>query len=351
MEDTNDIQLEQELLRDKDFDSRISRCYGLMARTALKKSNNTTVFAGDINKSDGPFYCPVCLSEAIVRKCAEKIDHFAHHARQSPVIRKKDRELHTKCIDQILKHLQTAFPDGKWEKEREIKENKEKGFKKVVPDISGRIGITPVAVEVQASAYTINRIKAKIEEYEKRSPKLAVLYIIPLSEDLGIEPFRPRLFEKFLHSMYFGKAYYWISDNPTELHPVHFSPAKRWIEENTWFDTTMQEERTEGGFYLTYRTVKVPNYGNCIDISRDFIKVERKAFEPKNVKKSIPQCTIFKDNLKSWWDKDEFKNRSEQFTVLKLNQIPSSLESYEYSDEYDEEFDEDDEQRQEIKII
>jgi competence protein CoiA len=340
MEDINNPQLEQELISDKDHDSRISRCYGLMARTALKKSDNSTVFAGDINKFDGPFYCPVCLSEAIVRKCSEKVDHFAHHARQSPVIRKKDKELHTKCIEQILQHLQMAFPDGKWEKEREIKENKERGFKKVVPDISGRIGDIPVAVEVQASAYTINRIKAKIEEYEKRTPKLAVLYIIPLIEDLDDEPFRPRLFEKFLHSMYFGRVYYWTNNNPTELLPVHFSPAKRWIEENTWFDTELREERTEGGFYLTYRTVKMPNYGNSIDISKDFTKVERKAFEPKNVKKAVPKCTIFKDKLRSWWDKNEFKNLSDQFTILKDNKVPDFLQDYEYLDDYDDDFEE-----------
>lgn len=89
MVDFNDIELEQELESDKEFDTKISRCYGLVGHKALKKSDNKTVYAENVSKSDGPFYCPVCLCDAIVRKCSEKVDHFAHSARQSPLIRKR----------------------------------------------------------------------------------------------------------------------------------------------------------------------------------------------------------------------------------------------------------------------
>ena len=302
MEEYNDFEIEQKLQNDREFDSKISRCFGLIGRQALKKSDNTTVHADYVKKSDGPFYCPVCLCDAIIRKCIEKANHFAHNARQSPLIRKKDIELHNRCRDEILQLLQNKFPNGQWAAEREIPENKEKGYRKVVPDISGRIHNIPVAIEVQLSPYTIKRIAEKVIEYQKR--QVAVLYIIPLYDELGNEPFRPRLFEKYLHSMYYGRVYYWTPKCETKLLPVHFSPAKRWIEETTWFDTELGEERTEGGFWLTYKTIKMPNHSNPVDITMDFVKELRKAFEPKNVKKSIPECIIFKDSLNEWWDKE-----------------------------------------------
>lgn len=336
MADNDEIELEQELESDREFDTKISRCFGLLSRKAIKKSDNTFVYAEFANKSDGPFYCPVCLCDAIVRKCSEKVDHFAHSARQSPVIRKKDKELHNKCRDEILELLKQKFPEGKWASEREIPANKDKGFKKVIPDISGRIGDIPVAIEVQLSPYTIRRITEKITEYQKRNPKVAVLYVIPLYDDLGDEPFRPRLFEKFLHSMYYGRVYYWTPNSETKLLPVHFSPAKRWIEETSWFDTDIKEERNEGGFWLTYRTIKKPNYGKPVDITTDFIKEIRKAYEPKNVKKAIPECTIYKDNLKEWWDKKEYKNKEKQFAIFKDRPKPTFIEEYENFDDYDD---------------
>lgn len=321
---------------DYSSDSQQSRCLGLIKRKALRESDNKTVFAKLVYKSDGPFYCPVCLGEAIVRKCSNKNDHFAHKSRQSPVITRTQKNIHNKCRDQILKHLQTAFPDGKWAAEREIPKNEDRGLKKIIPDISGRINNIPIAIEVQLSPYTIKRISDKLVEYEKR--KIAVLYIVPLYNELGDEPFRPRLYEKYLHSLYFGRVYYWSPASSTKLLPVHYSPAKRWIEETTWFDTDSKEERNEGGFWLTYRTVKKPNFVEPVDIAKDFEKVLKNRFVPQNVKKSIPDCIIFKDKLKSWWDKDEYKNIKTQFEVFDNNEKPSFMQDYDFFDDYDDEF-------------
>lgn len=336
MVDQEEIEIEQELQNDKEFDTKISRCFGLTEQKAIKKSDNKSVYAENVNRADGPFFCPVCLSEAIVRKCSNKVDHFAHKARQSPLIRKKDKVLHNKCRDDIFNLLNAKFPNGKWATAREIPANKDKGYKEVVPDISGRIGDIPVAIEVQLSPYTIKRISDKVIEYQKRNPKVAVLYIIPLYEELGEEPFRPRLFEKYLHSIYNGRVYYWTPSSETMLLPVHFSPAKRWIEETTWFDTELEEERSEGGFWWTYRTIKKPNYGKPVDITTDFFKDPRKSYVPNNVKKAIPECTLFIDKQKKWWDKDEFKNRDKQFAIFKDKPKPKFLEEYEQNDDYDD---------------
>ena len=77
-----------------DNDVNESRCPGLVAGYALRKEDNQKVEATSVTKSDGPFYCAKCGSEAIVRKCSEKEDHFAHKAAKTPIATKKDKRLH-----------------------------------------------------------------------------------------------------------------------------------------------------------------------------------------------------------------------------------------------------------------
>jgi len=191
----------------------------------------------------------------------------------------------------------------------------------------------------QACSYTVNKLFKKIVEYEKR--KISVLWIIPLTHELTDEPFRPRLFEKYIHSLYFGRVYYWYPNSGTLLQPIHFGPAKRWIEESSWFDPDLKEERVEGGFWLSYRTIKKPNFGAPANIPLDFKPETRKSFQPKNVKKAIPECSIFKDKNLNWWKKEEYKKLEEQFTVIK-EKVPGTINSYTYWDEYDDEFYEED---------
>ena len=105
MEENLDIETDIELKKDKQFDAKNSRCNGLLERKALRKNDNSFVYADKTAKSDGPFYCPECLSDVVIRKCSEKVDHFAHNVRQSPMLRKRDTELHSKCRDEILEHL------------------------------------------------------------------------------------------------------------------------------------------------------------------------------------------------------------------------------------------------------
>jgi len=245
-------------------DSLNARCSGLSKGFALTKSENKKVFAQEVTKENGPFYCPVCLSDVIVRKCADKIDHFAHNARLSPAFTSKNQILHDKCKEEICNYLKTIFPEGNWETERPIPINKYRGWdNEIIPDISGRFGGkkgVPIAIEIQKSSYTINKIFKKTVEYSKRG--IYVLWVVPLEEDLGNEPFRPRLYEKYLHSIYFGRTYYWTPKSSPNIIPIHYSPENRYIEQSTWYDTDYGEERNAGGIYLTYKTIKIPNYIN-----------------------------------------------------------------------------------------
>ena len=193
--------------------------------------------------------------------------------------------------------MQKAFPDGNWQVERPIPENKEKKITELKPDISGRINGKPIVIEVQASSLTLPKIIKRVNGYYAR--KTSILWIVPLKEDLGTENFRPRQYERYLHSIYYGKVFYWLKGNGSLVQPIHFDDADRWIEESHWFEKD-GTERSEGGYFKTYKTIVKPNYGKQVDI-KDFICYEREEFTPKNENKSVPKCLIFKDRLFNWW--------------------------------------------------
>jgi competence protein CoiA len=271
-------------------------------RVAKRVINNQFVHASTTNKSEGPFYCPDTFEELIVRKCIEKTDHFAYKARLSPV-GSKESDLHKNCKDEILKILQEKLPDGKWAKEREdFKVDKSKGYKQVRPDLSGRLkNGEGLIIEIQASTLSVNKIIERTEQYSKRGAY--ILWIVPLLEDLGKEDFRPRLFERFLHSMYYGRVYYWYEGDGLNLTPIHYGRSERYIEENHWFEED-GTERTEGGYFKPYLRVKKPIYTKKINLLTDFKIDDRDKFEVKNEKLLIPESKIYVDNLQSWWKKE-----------------------------------------------
>jgi len=281
-------------------DIRSSMCSGLAERKARQVLGNRTIHADVAFKKDGPFYCPECLSDAIVRKCVDKKDHFAHKGRLSNLFGHGESQLHKDCKMEILVEMKKAFPEGNWEVERPIKENKEKGLAALVPDISGRINGKPVAIEVQRSFLNVRTITKRTEEYRKRG--VAILWIIPLKEELGDEYFRPRLFEKFLHSMYFSRTYFWLKGFGARVLAAHFGRAERWIQETSWYDAEYQEEREAGGYWKVFRTIREPIFHQPkIDITKDFIIEHADEWLPDSEDLKVPQRLIFRDNLRKWW--------------------------------------------------
>lgn len=67
-------------------------------------------------------------------------------------------------------------------------------------------------------------------------------------------------------------------------------------------------------------------------------KKPRDPFIPRNEKKAIPEGTVFQDNLTRWWNKDEFEDKSKQFTVRHDNARPDFIKDYDYFDDYDDDF-------------
>lgn len=220
-------------------------CHGLIRGIARTTRGDEEWEAELAHRDYGPFYCPACLSNVVLRKCVEKIDHFAHKSRLSPVLGPKQMLLHNACTEEICAELVSRFPDGNWAIERPILENKIRKIPTLVPDISGRMGEIRVAVEVQVSSLTIPRIVQRTRDYARRG--IALVWIVPLSEPLGDQPFRPRLYERYLHSIFFGRTYYWWKGLGLTVKPVHYGPATREIEYREWYENGQLE--TSGGVH------------------------------------------------------------------------------------------------------
>lgn len=283
-------------------DSLKARCDGLRSGYAISEKTGKKVYCAYVTKRDGPFYCSKCNSTAIVRKCSEKEDHFAHKPRLSPVLTKKDQSLHTECKNAICNYLSRQFPDGRWAVERTIEAKEKLGTKEIIPDISGIINNIPVVIEVQKTAYTLSKIREKTETYNKL--KVYVLWIIPLKEELGDDEFRPRLYEKYLHAMYFGRTYYWVPTKPNWLLPVHYSYSCRYIPPTSFYDED-GEEKSFGGYSLPYKTIKRPNNIGYIDIATELKSVKRHSFINKKWAEEIPECKIMMDTKEKWWPENE----------------------------------------------
>lgn len=319
-EEKKALQFEQEQRRQ----AQEAGCFGLLGGWAFSEKLKTNVHAEEASHEDGPFICRGCLADAVLRICTEKRDHFAHHSRTSPAITAEETELHRGCLEEIFCALKAQFPDGNWDKNRTLKANKEKGFDEVVPDISGRLGgktSQPLVIEAQVSTLSIPQIIKRSEVYRKRG--IPILWIVPLKDDLGDQPFRPRLYERYLHAMYFGRVYYWRPGFGTQLLPVHYGVAERHIPFSEWYDKDAQEEREAGGYDKPYKVIKRPVPADKIDITTNFYPLPRSEFKPWNERKIVPSLLIWKDKIPDWWDKSEdetFRKRYQEDNLPKERQ-------------------------------
>ena len=295
-----------QLARPERTDAYESRCNGLVSGIALLADLKSSVNAGYVRKADGPFYCRTCLSEAIVRKCSDKEDHFAQKALVTATGQNKDTTFHHGVRDELFDLLKERFPSGNWKTEVKINDEVLGTF---IPDIAGYFGergksCPAVAVEVQCSPYSPSYIKKKTSFYTKKN--IHVLWIVPLIKPLEQAVFRPRRYELYLHSMYLGYVFYYEPGRKGVLKSVHFGPAMRFIEPKSFFDENAEEKHV-GNFYLKYKTLKEPKNGDEIFIA-DAVSRFLHAWEnPNNARLNLPERKIMSSPQNRWWKENEDK--------------------------------------------
>ncbi|WP_395746689.1 competence protein CoiA family protein [Prosthecobacter sp.] len=283
-------------------DAREVGCSALLEGFAVHQGTGQRVHASSVNKNDGPFLCPGCLSDVIHRHPWKMRDHFAHHARLSPIDTSRESLLHYECKRRIYEALRSACPSSEWFCDtRKIQGSRETNRKTRKPDIEGWIKGRRVVIEVQKSALGIRSLIARTRDYSELG--IAVLWVVPLTQELGEEIFRPRLVERYLHAMYFGRVYYWLPGMGGEVLPVHFGAATRSVSfrsnENGYWEEA-------GSFEKPYRIVRRPQpYRSTMPIHRMFRAGERKAFMPWGEARPVPRARLWMDIKRRWWPREE----------------------------------------------
>lgn len=284
-------------------DAREVGCNALLSGYAWSVPHKAKVHATSVCRDDGPFVCMGCNMDVIHRRPYHMRRHFAHHARVSPLDTTRESWLHHRCKTEIFHALQDAYPRGNWicDTRRVRRRTKNQTINRQ-PDIGGRIGRDQrLVIEIQRSSIGIRQLLARTADYTAMG--IAILWIVPLTEDLGTELFRPRLIERYLHALYYGRVYYWLPGMGASVLPTHFSPAVRAVS----FRTNEDGHWEDAGFInKPYKLIRRPRpFGSLVPIGHGFSPHHRSSFLPWGESQALPPARLWRDTLRPWWDKRE----------------------------------------------
>jgi competence protein CoiA len=179
--------------------------------TAIRWEDQRKLAAREADKGDGPFFCQCCNRQVSLRKGGVRSSHFAHLPPVTCEYGTGESEEHRQCKLEIYNSLVNHPNVRACEIERNLGT--------VRPDISAYINGVPVAIEVQLSTLPLEKIQKRTIEYESKG--IYLLWLPKYGSLLEHRPYSPRPWERWLHTLYFGKIYYWLKE--LEIVPVRFS--------------------------------------------------------------------------------------------------------------------------------
>lgn len=255
---------------------------------------NVGCLAWETNKRQGPFHCPECNGEVILKKGIIREHHFAHRPPFTCQYGSGESQLHY----QAKRELYLNFFRHDLCSEVQI----ERKFHGVRPDLFLLINKIPVAIEIQRSSIPIDEIFRKAEMYDWFGINL--LYLFPnYRPDIKFHYkenkyyCRPNQWEQFIHSMYFGKVYYW--QRGLNVSAYHFSEFQTYVEPTFWYEHG--EEQTGGDYYRTAKVMKTPNECPIGDLNLVNAFEAKKRMQKNLTKWVVPSCKIWIDKHGPWW--------------------------------------------------
>lgn len=243
--------------------------------TAIRQLDGRKVGAWEAERDERPFLCPCCSEVVTLRRGGIIAPHFAHKPPVTCEYGTGESEEHRRCKISIFEALVLHSHVRKCEMERDLGA--------VRPDVSAYINNVPVAIEVQASNLSLEKIARRTEEYARRG--IYVLWLPIYKEILRAKLYSPRPFERWLHEAYFGRVYYWVES--LRVQPVHFRDY-----------LTRVRGRTHD--YEKLSTKKVPIDAEVLTLTEDFMPVERQPRTRGFI--TIPQAKLFMDKHPAWYE-------------------------------------------------
>lgn len=185
--------------------------------TAFNKKGETVV-AFEATRFEGPFICTYCKNEVILKKGDKKIHHFAHTSK-SECPHENESPEHMLIKTEIYKSLKKESNVKNCELEKSFGDNR--------PDLYAEINGTPVAIEIQLSHLSVEKIEERTLKYKEKG--IYVLWVTSYNKFLERIDFQKnkeiniKVWEKWLHTMYIGQIFLWKKEStliPVKLYPV-----------------------------------------------------------------------------------------------------------------------------------
>ena len=245
---------------------------------AKQKSTGEIVTAYSASKSNAPFLCPECGDPVLLKTGTEKVNYFAH---TNPLVCRFDAnesEAHRQCKLQIYRALLRQPNVEKAAMERPLGTNR--------PDVSAYINGVPVAIEIQISSLSEETIKHRTMEYARKG--IYVLWLLLWTPDLTDARYTPRLWEKWIHAVYFGRVYYWIEE--LSIACYHFEPNLKSVPRKSWY-SEKGKKVTAGGYSRRSKRHRTAIRGETLNLTNDFVPTERDWWEGNGI--TIPFAKLF----------------------------------------------------------
>jgi competence protein CoiA len=228
--------------------------------SALRKSGETSLAFSE-SKSNAPFVCPECREEVILKTGPVVTPHFSHRASSLCRFTTNETEAHRRCKLEIFNYLLKQKNVTDVRLELPLGTNR--------PDVSARISGIPVAIEVQISNLSMETIIRRTSEYAKKG--IYVLWLPQWSPALDSGRYSPRLWEKWVHAAYFGRAYYW--KRGLEVVSYRFDQHLRYNPKDTWH--LGYGKRSGVGLERISKRYRAPERREILNIADDFGPMHR----------------------------------------------------------------------------
>lgn len=125
----------------------------------------------------------------------------------------------------------------------------ERYLREVRPDVSFVVNGQLVAIEIQLSRLTLEKIEGRTKSYARRN--IAVLWMPLFSIELLEARYAPKDWERYLHTMYYGKVYYWFQG--LLVQPVKFEDYL--LEPDWWTGKRYRSKRFVTPALLPQRSI------------------------------------------------------------------------------------------------
>jgi competence protein CoiA len=250
---------------------------------AKRKLTGKIVTAYLSKREDAPFVCPDCNEEVILKAGRRSVNHFAHSNPRACEFAQGESEAHRYCKLEIYESLLREPNVSDAMMERRLGTNR--------PDVSAYINGVPVAIEVQISSLSIETIMRRTIEYHRKG--IYVLWLLQWKPELDSGRYTPRIWEKWIHTAYFGRVYYWIQG--LEVVSYTFEPSLKTVPQKTWYASDGRK-MTGGGYSRRLIRSRSPVRGPTLNLATDFEPKDRFWWECNGVK--APDAKLFMERFR-----------------------------------------------------